>query len=190
MKRPLMQTALLITLISLAGASALAGQLPSPAQPVDELPGPPASQSSSEPPLVALVESILAGEDDPLAWAALEVALGEDGQSRDEDASLATGGAEPASRWTSFLASARGYATAVNWTPELLLILGVVGLLTVAGAGVLVGAFRRRHVPHRSPHEPRRRLRGPGRRRPSRAAGAACRDAARLEARMKRRRAA
>lgn len=189
MKRTLMQVTL-VTLLTVAGVATLAGQLPSPASPGDELPNPVVSPLESEPPVVALVESILAGEDDPVAWAALEVALTEDGQAGGAASPLGTDGAESASLSTSVAEWAREFAGTVTWTPEIVLLLGVVGLLAVAGAAALVGTLRRRRVLRRPPRGLSRRSLRPGRRRSSRSTGAACRDAARLEARLRHRSAA
>lgn len=161
-------------------------QLPAPASPTDELPRPmsqPTSQRTEqrgEQPVVALVESILAGEDDPALWNTLEVALGHSGDQ--VLAGEVEGNDSGAPRWEAALDRVGGLPIP-GGAPEVIVVLLVAGLLLVAGIGGAVGAFRRRRAPRRALKVSRRRRR-------SRTAGTACRDAARLEARMRHRSAA
>lgn len=191
--RPLVILGIIVSSLLPAGVEA---QLPTPAAPTDMLPTnmlPTDSRVSQSPPVAALVESILAGEDDPAVWARLEEALGE-GAALPGDAGSDAGTVEAAGRSTGIAPS---WWVVPAWmpevltnpsSPEMLAALIVVGLLLVAGVGVAVGTLRRHRTsrPQRS-----RRVRAPGMgRRRVRGARATCRDAARLEARLRHRRAA
>lgn len=193
------------TAFALAGVTTLsaapgAAQVPMPATPLDALSE--ATASTGTPPVAGLVESILSGEDDPAVWARLEAALVDPDDPADGDRlGPAEGGASAASRETSSTdaAAVDGWeASLLVWvdrlrdgvrSPEGLIGLAVLTLLVVAGLGTLVGVLRRRDRPSRRLPARRVGLHRPGRRR-VRSKGATCRDAARLEARLRHRRAA
>lgn len=181
-----MLAAVLLALVT--GPDGLTAQLPTPASPLDGVPEE-ARATRSAPPVASLVESILAGEDDPAVWARLEDALAETGPATGVPGEEATTGATLPS-WADLVAGLRSLPSPSRWSPEGMALVAVLGLLGVAGAGAGVGGIRRRRASRATRFPNRIGIPAAGRRRRSRSSRATCRDAARLEARLRHRRAA
>ncbi len=133
-----------------------------------------------------LVEAILRGNDGPPAWDALSAAL-----APPVEPSAAGSGPGLAEAYRTLRASVVGM---VDSTPGAeALALGVIGLLMAFGlSAAVVGQMRRRASARAAAAPPARRKRRPGRASPVRRKGRAttCRDAERLEARLRASRAA
>ncbi len=175
-------TVLMTTVLLALGAASAAAQ----ASPESVAPSGPDDASPAASTAARMVASILAGDDEAPAWDALATALAANAPLEAAPAELAEQTSE-----TSFI----GVADLLPWPEpgvETYVALSILGLGAIAAAAVLVGLLRRVAGSRRATVPARRRSRRPTPRvrRPRKTRTAPCRDAERLEARLRASRAA